>query len=95
MNAAFLESGQHVADHRLLERARDRRCISADHFNPRGLELTPSNPGRRFFANPLLRVLISRMRHDGCGGRAGRAELLTGIDGVSSRPVRRIVLLAG
>jgi hypothetical protein len=43
----------------------------------------------------LLRVLISRMRHDGCGGRAGRAELLTGIEGVSSRPVRRIVLIAG
>jgi hypothetical protein len=43
----------------------------------------------------VLRVLLSRMRHDGCGGRAGRAELLTGIDGVSSRPVRRIVLLAG
>jgi hypothetical protein len=42
-----------------------------------------------------LRVLLSRMRHDGCGGRAGRAELLTGIDGVSSRPVRRIVLLGG
>jgi hypothetical protein len=33
------------------------------------------------------------MRHDGCGGRPGRAELLSGIDGVSSRPVRRIVLL--
>jgi hypothetical protein len=32
--------------------------------------------------------------HDGCGGRAGRAELLTGIDG-SSRPVRRIVLRDG
>jgi hypothetical protein len=40
----------------------------------------------------VLRVLLSCMRHDGCGGRAGRAELLTGIDGVSSRPVRRIVL---
>jgi hypothetical protein len=40
----------------------------------------------------VLRVLIGRMRHDGCGGRAGRAELLTGIDGVSSRPVRKIVL---
>jgi len=35
------------------------------------------------------------MRHDGCGGLAGKAELLTGIDGASSRPVRRIVLLAG
>jgi hypothetical protein len=41
----------------------------------------------------LLRVLISRMRHEGCGGRAGRAELLTGIEGVSPRPVRKIVLL--
>jgi hypothetical protein len=42
-----------------------------------------------------LRVLPSRMRHDGCGGRAARVELLTDIDGVSSRPVRRIVLRAG
>jgi hypothetical protein len=42
-----------------------------------------------------LRVLIARMRHDGCGGLAGKIELLTGIDGVSSRPVRRIVLWAG
>jgi hypothetical protein len=39
-----------------------------------------------------LRYILVRMRHDGCGGRAGRAELLTGIDGVSSSPVRRIVL---
>jgi hypothetical protein len=39
--------------------------------------------------------LASRMRHEGCGGRAGRVELLTGIDGVSSRPVRKIVLIAG
>ena len=42
----------------------------------------------------VLRVLLSRMRHDGCGDRAGRAELLTGIDGVSSRPVRRIRLIS-
>ena len=41
----------------------------------------------------LLRVLISRMRHESCGGRAGRAKLMTGIDRVSSRPVRRIVLM--
>ena len=27
--------------------------------------------------------VLARMRHDGCGGRAGRAELLTGIEGVS------------
>jgi hypothetical protein len=42
-----------------------------------------------------IRVLLARARHDGCGGRAGWAELLTGIDGVSSRPVRRIVLRKG
>ena len=33
------------------------------------------------------------MRQDGCGGRAGKAELLTGIEAASSRPVRKIVLL--
>jgi hypothetical protein len=42
-----------------------------------------------------LGVLIARARHDGCGGRAGRVELLTGIEGASSRPVRRIVLREG
>jgi hypothetical protein len=31
------------------------------------------------------------MRHDGCGGRAARVEMITGIEGVNSRPVRRIV----
>jgi hypothetical protein len=40
----------------------------------------------------LIREIIDRMRHDGCGGRAGKVEL-TGIEGVSSRPVRRIVLV--
>ena len=42
-----------------------------------------------------LREIIQRMRHDGCGGRAGRVELATGIDGVTSRPVRKIVLVEG
>jgi hypothetical protein len=41
----------------------------------------------------LLRDIIKRMRHDGCGGRAGKVELLTGIEGVTSRPVRKIVLM--
>ncbi len=41
----------------------------------------------------LIRQILARMRHDGCGGRAAKAELLTGVQGVSSRPVRRIVLL--
>ena len=41
----------------------------------------------------MLRDILNRMRHDGCGGRAGKAELLTGIEDVSSHSVRRIVLL--
>jgi len=36
----------------------------------------------------LLRDILDRMRQDGCGGRAGKAELFTGIAGVSSRLVR-------
>jgi hypothetical protein len=40
----------------------------------------------------LLRDFLVRARHEGCGGRAAKAELMTGVDGVSSRPVRRIVL---
>jgi hypothetical protein len=40
-----------------------------------------------------LRELLARMRHEGCGGLAGKAELLTGIEGVSSR-VRKIVLIS-
>ena len=42
-----------------------------------------------------VRDILKRMRHDGCGGRPGKAELLTGIEGASSRPVRRIVLIGG
>jgi hypothetical protein len=36
-----------------------------------------------------------RMRHDGCGGLAGQVELLTGIEGASSRLVRKIVVREG
>jgi hypothetical protein len=39
-----------------------------------------------------LRDFLAKMRHDGCGGLAAKAELLTGITGVNSRPVRKIVL---
>jgi hypothetical protein len=42
-----------------------------------------------------LADILQRMRHDGCGGRAGKAELLTGIEAASSSLVRRIVLRAG
>jgi hypothetical protein len=44
--------------------------------------------------NMLIREVLKRMRHDGCGGLPGRAELLTGIEGISSRSVRKIVLCA-
>ena len=40
-----------------------------------------------------IRDIIARMRHDGCGGRAGKAELLTGIETISRRPMRKIVLM--
>jgi hypothetical protein len=43
----------------------------------------------------LIRTILDRMRHDSCGGRAGRVELLTGIEGASSRPVRKIMLIEG
>jgi hypothetical protein len=42
--------------------------------------------------NTPIRSLLARIRHDGCGGGAGQVELLTGIDDVSCRPVRRIIL---
>ena len=42
-----------------------------------------------------IRDIIDKMRHDGCGGMAEKVELLTGIEGVSSGPVRRIVLREG
>jgi hypothetical protein len=41
-----------------------------------------------------IRDILDRMRRDGCGGRAGKMELITGIEG-ASRPVRRIVLISG
>jgi hypothetical protein len=42
-----------------------------------------------------LSEILDLFRHDGCGGQPAKAELLTGIDGVSSSPVRRIVLMGG
>jgi hypothetical protein len=40
---------------------------------------------------PLVYIL-RRMRHASCGGEPSRVELRSGIEGISSRPVRRIVL---
>jgi hypothetical protein len=45
--------------------------------------------------NMRLRDFIARVRHEGCGGRAAKAELVTGTESASSRPVRRIVLRGG
>jgi hypothetical protein len=42
-----------------------------------------------------VRDILKRMHHDGCGGLPGRVELLTGIEGASSGPGRRIVLVGG
>ena len=53
------------------------------------------NEAHAAWRDRALRDILKRMRHDGCGGLPGRAELLTGIEGASSRPVRRIVLIGG
>ena len=34
-----------------------------------------------------IRLILEKMRHDGCGGLAGKAELITGIEAASSRRV--------
>ena len=39
-----------------------------------------------------IREILARMRHDGCGGQARRAELVTASAATCSRPVRRIRL---
>ena len=41
----------------------------------------------------LIRDIVKLMRHAGCGGRASKVELISGIEGASSRPVQKIVLL--
>jgi hypothetical protein len=50
------------------------------------------NESHAKWRNRTLRDILAKMRHDGCGGLAAKAELLTGVEGVSSRPVWRIVL---
>jgi hypothetical protein len=56
-------------------------------------EVQTVNEAHAPWRDRTLRDILTRMRHDGCGGLAARAELLTGIEGVSSRPVRRITLI--
>jgi hypothetical protein len=67
------------------DRGGQDRMLNEAHLN--------GDPMKR--SDVLIRDIIARIRHDGCGGRAGKVELLTGIEGASSRPVRRIVLLGG
>ena len=42
-----------------------------------------------------LRDFLARARHEGCGGRAAKTELLTGTEAASGGPLRRIVLRDG
>jgi hypothetical protein len=69
----------------------------SDHLLPTGAEAL-GKPLRAFPSwflgegDMLIRDILDRTRHGGCGGRAGKAELLTGIEG-SSRPIRRIVVV--
>jgi hypothetical protein len=41
----------------------------------------------------LIRDIIKLMRHAGCGGRASKVELIAGIEGAGSQPVRKIVVM--
>jgi hypothetical protein len=40
-----------------------------------------------------IRAIVKLMRHAGCGGRASKVELISGIEGANRRPVRKILLL--
>jgi hypothetical protein len=39
-----------------------------------------------------LSEILHLFRHDRCGGLPGKAELLSGVEGASAGPVRRILL---
>jgi hypothetical protein len=43
----------------------------------------------------LIRDIVELMRHAGCGGRASKVELISGIEGTSSRPVQKLVVMEG
>ena len=65
--------------------------VHADHVRPVRQGSDVERGAHRACDLPI-REILNRMRHDGCGGRAGKVELLIGIEGASSRPVRRITL---
>jgi hypothetical protein len=71
------------------------RAVPQRHWRSYGDHPLPSDPEAldeplAAFPSWYLRIVCDR-----CGGRAGKAELLTGIAAASSRPVRRIVLREG
>src|SRR5262245_61121335 len=71
-------------------------CVGSEHLLSQSLifGVLPHDWSRHCArGNVNDQTLVCRMRHDGCGGLPGRAELMTGIEGASSRPVRRIKLL--
>jgi hypothetical protein len=53
------------------------------------------NAGHSPWGRMPLVYILRRIRHAGCGGEPSRVELCSGIEGVSSHPVRRIVLRGG
>jgi beta-phosphoglucomutase len=71
-----------------------RHSTSRSARSTRGSCASPAPAGARTVCFPTHtpqrdrpnRAIIARVRHDGCGGAPGRAELLTGIEGASSRP---------
>jgi hypothetical protein len=56
-------------------------CITCDRCGEDRMVNEAHAPWR----DKTLREILKRMRHDGCGGLPGRAELMTSIEGVSCR----------
>src|SRR6516225_7102037 len=67
-------------------------CIQCERC---GETRTVVNAGHSPWGRMPLVYILRRMRHAGCGGEPSRVELRSGIEGVSSHPVRRIVLRGG
>ena len=96
--SAVLTSGYSVT---LSTRTTDRRGgrgSDQDHHVRRAPTSPVDCPQRPQRRRPVLRRdwpfrgFIKRS-HDGCDGRPGKVELLSGIEGASSRPAHKVVLL--
>ena len=86
--AKTIKTQQAIITSMPMTNAKTRRCTDM------ALRRLPPRPDFAHARNAtkLIRDILWRMRHDGCGGRPGRVELLTSIEGASGRPARRIVL---